>query len=61
MWLAAAYASAGEIEEAEWEVEQILMLNPEFSFQRMRAAFPFKDPVHLERFVDGLRKAGLPE
>jgi Flp pilus assembly protein TadD len=61
VWLAAAYAQAGEIEEAEWEVDQILMLNPEFSFQRMQQAFPFKDPVHLERLVDGLQKAGLPE
>ncbi len=61
VWLAAAYARVGDMEEAEWEVDQILMLNPEFSIQRMQQALPFKDPVHLERLVDGLRTAGLPE
>ncbi len=61
VWLAAAYARVGEMDEAEWEVDQILMLNPEFSIQRMQQALPFKDPIHLERLVDGLRTAGLPE
>ena len=61
VWLAAAYARVGDMEEAEWEVDQILMLNPEFSIQRMQQAFPFKDPVHGERLVGGLRTAGLPE
>ena len=61
VWLAAAYARVGDMEEAEWEVDQILMLNPEFSIQRMQQALPFKDPIHLERLVDGLHTAGLPE
>ncbi|MEN8133313.1 MAG: winged helix-turn-helix domain-containing tetratricopeptide repeat protein [Pseudomonadota bacterium] len=61
VWLAAAYAQAGEIEEAEWEVDQILMLNPDFSLQRIQQAFPFKDPTDLERLLDGLRIAGLSQ
>ena len=59
LWLAASYAKKGRIEDAEWEIEQILMHNPEFSYQRLHEIFPFKDPADLDHFLDGLRKAGL--
>jgi len=35
VWLAAAYAQAGISDEAEWQADQILTLNPEFSIERM--------------------------
>ena len=50
---------AGETEAARWEAEQVLTLNPEFSAQRMRQTFPFKDPRDVEFFINGLSKAGL--
>jgi TolB-like protein/DNA-binding winged helix-turn-helix (wHTH) protein/Tfp pilus assembly protein PilF len=59
VWLAAAYAQAGREEDAKWEAEQVLALNPDFSLQRIRQAFPFKDPADIERFLDGLRIAGI--
>jgi len=61
VWLAAAYARSGRIEDAKWEAEQVLALNPDFSLQRIRQAFPFKDPGDLENFLAGLRTAGLAE
>ena len=59
LWLAAAYAQSGDIDEAEWEAHQVLTLNPEFSLHRMQQAFPFKDSTDREHFLVGLRKAGL--
>lgn len=59
VWLAAAYARAGQTDNARWEAEQVFALNPDFSPQRIRAAFPFRDPEDLDRFMEGLRIAGL--
>ncbi|MCB1865431.1 MAG: tetratricopeptide repeat protein [Chromatiales bacterium] len=59
LWLAAAYARAGAIEDAKWEAEQVRTLNPEFSLERIRTAFPFKDPAELEHFTGALALAGL--
>lgn len=61
VWLAAAYARAGREEDANWEAEQVLALNSDFSLQRIQQAFPFKDPADMERFLDGLRIAGFTQ
>lgn len=59
IWLAAAYAQSGRIEDAEWEIDEVLLANPEFSVDKLKRAFPFSDPADLENFMEGLRKAGL--
>jgi adenylate cyclase len=59
VWLAAAYALSWRLADARWEVEQITTLNPGFSLERIRQAFPFRDPADLEDFLDGLRLAGF--
>jgi TolB-like protein/DNA-binding winged helix-turn-helix (wHTH) protein/Flp pilus assembly protein TadD len=59
VWLAAAYAQSGAIDDAKWEADQVLTLNPDFSLQRMEKSLPFKDKEDLGRFIDGLRIAGL--
>lgn len=61
VWLAAAYVSAGYLEEANWEITEILTVNPDFSLKTVENAFPFRDPLYRERFVADLRKAGLSE
>lgn len=61
VWLAAAYALDGRKEDAKWEAEQVLTLNPDFSLQRIRQAFPFKDPADIERLLVGLRIAGITQ
>ena len=40
---------------------ELLILSPHFSLERLAFAFPFKDPRQLDRVMDALRKAGLPE
>lgn len=59
VWLAAAHAQAGALDEAQWEADQVLMLNPDFSLQRMEKTLPFKEKEDLQRFIEGLRLAGL--
>jgi adenylate cyclase len=59
VWLAAAYAKAGRLDDASWEAEQVLTLNPAFSIDRMAQAFPFSQPGDLENFLSGLRQAGF--
>ncbi len=59
VWLAAALAQSGNIEEAKWEGEQIMAANPDFSIERMTQSFPFKNPDDMEHFIAGLRLAGL--
>lgn len=61
VWLAASYAEAGNLEDARWVMEQIKLINPQITLARQKQAFPFKDPENLDRFLNGLRKAGLTE
>ena len=59
IWLAAAYAQSGNIEDAKWEMDEVLLANPDFNMDRLKRAFPFSDPADLEHFMQGLRKVGL--
>ncbi len=59
VWLAATYAQSGDIDNANWEAEQVLSSNPDFSVARMEKSFHFKDPSELKHFTDGLRLAGF--
>ena len=60
LWLAAAYAQSGRLEDARWEVDELLALNPAPSAEVLGQMFPFRDPAHLDHLVQGLRKAGMP-
>jgi TolB-like protein/DNA-binding winged helix-turn-helix (wHTH) protein/Tfp pilus assembly protein PilF len=59
--LAVAYVRAGRQDDAEWEVEQIQMLNPAETLTHTEQSYPMLDRAMKERFLDDLRKAGLPE
>ncbi len=49
------------MDQAEWEAEELLALDPDFSLRHIVKGLPFKNPAHLEKIVGALRKAGLPE
>jgi tetratricopeptide (TPR) repeat protein len=59
--LAATYSMMGREQDAQRAVAQTLELFPKASLKRMAKMQYFKDPAHLERILDALRNAGLPE
>ncbi|MCG6862234.1 MAG: tetratricopeptide repeat protein [Chromatiaceae bacterium] len=61
LWLAATLSKLGRPEEAAWEVEELLVLNPEFSLSRLLFAFPLKDPHQRDALIGALAQLGLPE
>ncbi|MFI0848270.1 winged helix-turn-helix domain-containing tetratricopeptide repeat protein [Mesorhizobium sp. IMUNJ 23232] len=60
-FLAASLAQLGRLDEAHAEAELFLVGNPDFTIRHWAATEPFRDVATLEHFVDGCRKAGLPE
>lgn len=59
VFLAAAYAAAGNVEEAAWQIDEILTLNPSFTLAAVEHAAPIRDPEYKERFLRDLQRAGL--
>ena len=63
LFLAITYEEAGRGEEAQLAVAEILKRNPKASITGYLKAktFPYKDQADIDKVVDSLRKAGLPE
>ena len=63
LFLAIFYVEAGRGEGAQVAVAEILKRKPKASIAGYLKAktFPYKDPADIDRVVDSLRKAGLPE
>ena len=62
--LAAALARLGRLSEARSEAQAGLAINPTFTISRFRSGVSIDDPTAIaeqERYIDGLRKAGVPE
>jgi TolB-like protein/class 3 adenylate cyclase len=59
--LAQCYADLGRDEEARGATAEILRTNPRFTLKAYAAYVPYTDDRDLQRSVDLLRKAGLPE
>jgi TolB-like protein len=58
--LSANYAHLGLMDKARAEAREVIRLHPEFTINRWRKRLPYRDSVIIERYVEGLRKAGLP-
>ena len=61
LYLAAAYAQLGRQDEAQATIRKILEQNPESSIEYWGKAQPYQDEVDLNHYIEGLRRAGLPE
>jgi tetratricopeptide (TPR) repeat protein len=61
--VAAAYVRLDRLDEAQAVVKTILENNPDYSLETLREylAVRYEDPTVPERYIEDLRKAGLPE
>jgi adenylate cyclase len=59
--LIAIYGQLGRYDDAEWEVAEMLAANPDFSLAAEAKRSRYQRTEDLNRYVEGLRKAGLPE
>ncbi len=59
--LAATLALSGDSRQARAVCKELLTLDPSQRLSNALAAHPFRRPEDLERLVDGLRSAGMPQ
>jgi adenylate cyclase len=59
--LAGSYACLGRPSEAKSAIEQLLRLVPRYSLRAVRKNPWFVRPEHIDKLIDGMRLAGLPE
>jgi tetratricopeptide (TPR) repeat protein len=57
--LAQAYIGLGQEDKARAHAEEILKINPNYSLADVQKRNLYRDPSHVERMIDALRKAGL--
>jgi adenylate cyclase len=57
--LAATYSETGRIQDAEWAAAELLTIAPEFNLSSEAARISYKDTAVLQRYIEGLRAAGL--
>jgi len=61
LFLAASYSGLDMQDEAEWEVEQILNINPMITISHMKSTSSIANNKAMKNYILLLRKAGLPE
>ena len=59
--LASLYGNQGRIDEAQWAAAEVLTLDPGLRLSVEGERVPYLQPAHLEFYIDGLRRAGVPE
>lgn len=59
LWLAAAYVYSGNVEDAKWQIDELLGLDSKLTLAGFEQVIPLNDPVQRKHLIDGLHKAGL--
>lgn len=59
--LAASHAQLGENEKARQHASEVLEINPGFSIARITPRIEYRRQEDRQHYLDGLRKAGLPD
>ena len=61
LWLAAAFAQLGQLDEAHSAADEVRRIEPDFTIERWKLTAVYKRPEDSERLFEGIRKAGLPD
>ena len=59
--LPARLRNLGAWREAKAAVDRLLLVSPGYSINKARQTFPWRNQDEFDRYLDGLRAAGLPE
>jgi adenylate cyclase len=59
--LTACYISMNELEKAQKTANKSLEIDPNFSLEYHKSVVPHKVQAELDKYIEALRKAGLPE
>jgi len=60
-FLAIGYSMSGREEEARYHVAEGLKNDPDWSLETEQQIYSYRNPADMDRHLDALRKAGLPE
>jgi TolB-like protein/class 3 adenylate cyclase len=60
-WLAMSYAQMGRKEDAEWQVDELMSMGFTGNIRTITETQAVQHPPFLKLYVEGLRKAGIPE
>ncbi|MBT5666288.1 MAG: adenylate/guanylate cyclase domain-containing protein [Rhodospirillaceae bacterium] len=60
-FLLASYGQLGLQDDADWEISELEALGQPPTIKNARETSPLQDPAYLKLYLDGLRKAGVPE
>ena len=61
LFLAASYIGLGQQDDAEWEIDQVLMQFPDASLELLANTLLYENEDQMHAFLKDLRKAGMPE
>jgi adenylate cyclase len=61
LWLAAACAQLGRVDEARAAADEVRRIEPDFTIERWKPTAAYKRPEDARHLFDGILKAGLPE
>jgi TolB-like protein/Flp pilus assembly protein TadD len=59
--LAWAYVELGRLDDAHDEIEAVFRINSQYTLKEVDRLYPYRIDAVRNRFLDSLRKAGLPE
>jgi tetratricopeptide (TPR) repeat protein len=59
--LAATYAMLGQEKEARKHAVEVIRINPKFTLKRYAKTLSYKNQADKDKWIDALRKAGLPD